>query len=115
MNTEKRAAHRIEFLMHAVLLCGVAALNCTTAQAAVSGYYDSAEQIQTIVQDARLADALKQMPIERFEIQPAQANDATRHWRIRSRDCELTVELEAQRPAGPGKTTYLVKKIGACR
>ncbi|WP_157969766.1 hypothetical protein [Pseudomonas huaxiensis] len=96
-------------------LCAVTGLVCAPAQAALSGYYDSVEQIQVVLQDMRVIDALKQMPIESIERQRDQADDTTRHWRIRSRDCELHVLLESRPPPGVGKTTYLVKHIDGCR
>lgn len=84
-------------------------------QAALSGYHDSLEQIQTMVSNPRVAEALKQLPIESIESTSDLAESKTRVWRVRSQICDLTLQLEANPPSGPGKTTYVVKQISACR
>ena len=81
--------------------------------AAVSGFYDSAEQIQTILSSAELADQLKQQPIESLEFDGA-ASDGTLEWEVETEACDLSVYLRAVPPAGVGKTTYEMARIGDC-
>lgn len=111
MDTKKQRAVRVAAMMGALSLWSMA----MPAQAALSGYYDSLEQIQAVVQDARVGNALKQLPISHIESQAGAPGDTTRQWRVRSQDCELTILLEAKPPNGPGKTTYAVKQVSACR
>lgn len=110
MGPKNQPGRRIASFICVLSLCGA-----TQAQAALSGYYDSLEQIQTLITDQRVADALKQLPIESIEIQSDPSDRKTRHWRVRSQGCELSVQLEAKPPAGPGKTTYAIQKISTCR
>lgn len=94
---------------------GLMLLAAGPAQAALSGFHDSAEQIQLILQDPGVAAALKQLPIEQLESRSSAESRDTRSWRVRSQACELHVQLTAHPPAGPGKNTYQITQISACR
>jgi len=83
-------------------------------QAALSGYYDSAEKIGRILGDARIADLLRQQPIGAISNTGTRA-DGAGEWTIRSQDCDLKVYLIPILPDGPGKTTYdLDVPVGQC-
>eukprot|EP01035_Chromulina_nebulosa_P050189 gene50189-68195_t len=77
----------------------------TSAQAAVSGYYDSLERIGAILGDSRLADILHQQPIGAIS-NTGTRKDGAAEWTIRTQDCDLKVYLIPVRPKGHGKTTY---------
>ena len=111
MNPHMQSARGMASLICALSLWGVSA----QAHAALSGYYDSLEQIQVVVNDQRVANALKQLPIESIEIEGDPSDRKTTHWRVRSQACELSVQLHVKPPPGPGKTTYVLQKISACR
>jgi hypothetical protein len=83
------------------------------SHAALSGYHDSAEQIQAILASPELADRLKQQPIESLEFD-GSASDGTLEWEIETQDCDAHVYLRAIPPAGVGKTTYEVARISDC-
>ncbi|PYB77560.1 MULTISPECIES: hypothetical protein [Rhizobium] len=78
-----------------------------SAQAAVSGYYDSLERIGTILADGRLADILHQQPIGAIS-NTGTRKDGAAEWTIRTQDCDLKVYLVPTLPNGPGKTTYAI-------
>lgn len=115
MNTQKQIPNRIAPRLCAALIWAATTLATPPVFAALSGYHDSVEQIQTILQDARVAAASKQLPIEQIDRIADPADGNARRWRIRGHGCELNVELEARPPAGPGKVTYVVKQIDGCR
>ncbi len=83
------------------------------AEAALSGYYDSAEQIQTILADEKVADALHQAPIGAVS-NTGTREDGAKEWTIRVQECDLKVYLKPIPPGMPGKTTYEVDIPGAC-
>lgn len=83
------------------------------SNAMVSGFYDSAEKITTILASDQVADAVRQAPIGSIsEIGKTEAGNA--FWQIRTQDCDLGVELKAVPPDGPGKVTYEVISVTAC-
>ena len=90
-------------------------LSAMPASAALSGYYDSAEQIGAILSSSQVADALAQMPVEKLEHERT-TSDGMQEWAVESRDCDLSVFLRAVPPAGgaAGKTTYEVASITRC-
>lgn len=83
------------------------ALLAMPAQAALSGFYDSAEQIQTLLTDEKVADALHQAPIGAIS-NSGTRKDGAREWTIRVQECDLKVYLKPTASGMPGKTTYEV-------
>jgi hypothetical protein len=94
-------------------LAALIALAPTSAFAAVSGYYDSAEKISTILASSDVADALRQAPIGEIS-NSGTRDDGAAEWTIRTQDCDLVVYLVAVPPAGVGKTTYEVDLPKSC-
>jgi hypothetical protein len=91
----------------------IAGLGASSAQAALSGYYDSVEQIGVILGSAEVADALHQAPIGAIS-NTGTRKDGAREWTIRVQECDLKVYLIPVLPDGPGKTTYKLDMPGAC-
>lgn len=89
-------------------------LASTPAHAALSGFYDSAEQIKTIIESAEVADALRQLPIESLEREGVRGDGAIR-WEIEAEGCDLTVHLRPALPAGVGMTTYDIEVGRTCQ
>lgn len=83
------------------------------AQAALSGFYDSGEQVKAILDSPEVANALRQAPVKSIE-QEGIRSDGTIEWEIETKDCELTVYLRPVPPAGVGKTTYVVAIKDGC-
>ncbi|NGM46318.1 hypothetical protein G5B31_12305 [Rhodobacter sp. SGA-6-6] len=106
--------------MKPIFAAALLALAAAPATAALSGFYDSAEQIGTILGSSEVADALRQAPVDKLEYEGSTA-DGLLEWEIESRDCELSVYLRAAEPASAdgtpatGKTTYGIERIGPCR
>lgn len=83
------------------------------AYSMVSGFYDSAEKIATILASELVADAVRQAPIGSIsEIGKTESGNA--FWQIRVQECDLGVELKAIPPEGVGKVTYEVVSVTAC-
>jgi hypothetical protein len=91
----------------------LSALGSGSARAAVSGYYDSVEQIGVILGSAQVADALRQAPIGAIS-NTGTREDGAREWTLRVQECDLKVYLIPVLPDGPGKTTYTLDIPGAC-
>lgn len=92
------------------ILCSAGA-----ALAALPPFYDSAHQIQTLLGDGAVYDAVKGAPVE--SVKSLGRNAAGNpEWRIKAGDCVLTAELSAlPMPEGMvGRVDYEVSKIGAC-
>jgi hypothetical protein len=83
--------------------------------AAVSGFYDSAAQIEAIMQNGQVADVVKQLPLRSIARAGSRKDDGTLRWRVRTDRCTLVIYLSANLPQGVGKTTYEVKEVGACK
>ena len=85
------------------------------AQAALSGYHDSAAKIAAIFASDAIADALRQAPVRSVE-NTGTAPDGRDEWTIRTQDCDLTVKLTAHPPQDgmAGRTTYTAEPLGAC-
>lgn len=81
--------------------------------ALVSGFYDSAEKIQTILASEAVADAARQAPIGALS-EVGKSPEGNSLWEVRVQECDLLVELQAILPDGPGKVTYEVVKVGGC-
>lgn len=95
------------------LLLPALALAATPSLAAVSGFYDSQEQIQAIFASPDVADRLRQMPVEELKFEGEQ-KDGLIKWEVESRACDLDVFLRPVAPTGVGKTTYTVAKLSRC-
>jgi hypothetical protein len=85
------------------------------AHAAVSGFYDSAAQVEVLMQSGALADAVRQLPIRELTRAGQRRSDGALRWRVRTERCKLVVYLEAIPPQGVGRTRYAVKEVGSCR
>jgi hypothetical protein len=83
------------------------------AAAALSGYYDSAEKIATILSSSAVADAVRQAPVGSIS-NTGTRKDGASEWQVRTQECDLTVYLIPVLPEGPGKTTYLLEAPGLC-
>ena len=85
------------------------------ALAALSGFYDSAEKIGTILADPAIADELRQAPLWSVT-NTGTTKDGHDEWQIRTQDCDLTVALIAVLPSDGmvGKTTYEVRIVTPC-
>ncbi len=83
------------------------------AHAALSGFYDSAEQIKTILDSPEVADALRQLPIKSMERENDRSDGAIK-WEIEAGNCDLDVYLRPIAPTGVGKTTYSIEVGRAC-
>lgn len=102
--------------MYRSIMAGAAILAATgsgSAQAAVSGYYDSVEQIGVILGSGDVANAVHQAPIGAVS-NTGTRKDGAKEWTIRVQDCDLKVYLIPVLPDGPGKTTYRLDIPGAC-
>lgn len=97
-------------LLSATLLSATLA---TPAAAALSGYYDSAEKIGTILSSSVVADAVRQAPIGAIT-NTGTRKDGASEWQVRTQDCDLLVYLIPVLPDGPGKTTYKLDVPGTC-
>jgi hypothetical protein len=84
-----------------------------SAEAAVSGYYDSVEQIGAILGSALVANAVHQAPIGAIS-NTGTRKDGAKEWTIRVQECDLKVYLIPVLPDGPGKTTYRLDIPGSC-
>lgn len=71
------------------------------ASAALSGYWDSSKILHAVLGDNRLADALKQQPIERIE-------KTTEGYEVSSRDCMVQVRVVSRVPNHPGPTRHSI-------
>jgi hypothetical protein len=85
------------------------------ALAALSGFYDSAEKIGTILSDDLVADELRQAPVWSVT-NSGTTKDGHDEWLIRTQDCDLTVALVAVPPSDGmvGMTTYTVRIVTPC-
>jgi hypothetical protein len=83
------------------------------ASAALSGFYDSGEQIHTILSSEAVGDALRQAPIGAIT-NTGTRDDGAKEWEIRTQGCDLKVYLVPKAPAAVGKTTYTVEVPKAC-
>lgn len=83
------------------------------ASAAVSGFYDSAEQITTILGSSTVADNVRQMPIKELSFD-GRTRDGLIKWEIETRHCDIDVFLREVQSAGVGKTRYEVARVHAC-
>lgn len=94
-------------------LAAVLALAPTAAFAALSPFYDSAEQITTILQSTEVGDALRQARIGAISNTGTRADGAS-EWTVRTQECDLVVYLIAVPPKGLGMTTYRLDLPKGC-
>lgn len=99
--------------MRTVLTLLSVALAAVPAQAALSGFYDSAEQIGVILSSEAVANALHQAPVGAIS-NTGTRKDGAREWTVRAQSCDLKVYLVPVPPAGVGKMTYMLEIPAAC-
>lgn len=99
--------------MKSAYLASAFALAVTPAFAALSGFHDSAEQIEMILSSAAVADAVRQAPIGSIS-NTGTRDDGANEWTVKVQECDLKVYLVPTPPAGVGKTTYAVEEPGKC-
>jgi hypothetical protein len=93
--------------MKLIVLSMFAAVSISNnAQAALSGYYDSAAKIQAALVSSELAEAMKQMPIESLSLQ-----NSGRTVVVQSNGCGFAAHLQEDAPEGLGATNYSVKRV----
>lgn len=83
------------------------------AQAALSGFYDSGEQIGMILGSEAVGNAVRQAPIGSIS-NTGTREDGAKEWTVRVQECDLKVYLKPILPDGPGMTTYEIEIPGAC-
>lgn len=91
----------------------ILALTTATSHAALSGFYDSAEQINMILGSSEVANALRQAPIDSIS-NSGTRDDGANEWTITVQECDLIVYLKPVAPDGVGKTTYQVEVPKSC-
>ena len=91
--------------MKALVAAAILAIAATPASAALSGYWDSSKVIHAILGNDRVADALRQQPIESI----ARTENG---YQIRSQDCSVEVRVNRTAPDRPGPTRFSLS-IGA--
>ena len=89
------------------------ALPALPASAALSGFYDSGEQITTILSNETVGNALRQLPIASIT-NTGTRDDGAKEWEVRTHDCDLKVYLVPKAPSGVGKVTYTVEVPKIC-
>lgn len=89
------------------------ALSGLPAEAALSGFYDSGEQIGLILGSEAVGNAVHQAPIGSIS-NTGTREDGANEWTVRVQECDLKVYLKPILPNGPGKTTYEIDIPGAC-
>lgn len=95
------------------LLALAFALAPLPALAALSPFYDSGEQIGTLLASSEIADALGQAPLRGIE-NTGTRDDGAKEWTIRTQECDLVVYLIPVPPEGVGMTTYRLETIRGC-
>ncbi|AWB47112.1 hypothetical protein HYN69_00010 [Gemmobacter aquarius] len=98
-----------------MIVAGLVMLAASPATAALSGFYDSAEKIATILGSEAVADALRQAPVGAIT-NTGTTKDGADEWTVRTQDCDLVVALTAQPlPEGMvGKATYDLRIATPC-
>lgn len=100
----------MKYILATTILCTSFA---APAAAALSGYYDSAEKITTILASSTVADAVRQAPVGSIS-NTGTRKDGASEWQVRTQECDLLVYLIPVLPDGPGKTTYKLDVPGKC-
>ncbi|MDI6838027.1 MAG: hypothetical protein QMD99_20250 [Rhizobiaceae bacterium] len=99
--------------MRRMIAAVIATALATPAAAALSGFYDSAERINTILSSSDVANAVRQAPVGAIS-NTGTRKDGASEWQVRTQECDLTVYLVPIPPEGTGKTTYRVEVPGMC-
>lgn len=99
--------------MRAIFAAFILASAAAPAQAALSGFHDSAEQINTILTSTAVADALRQAPIGHIANTGTRADGAL-EWQVRTQECDLTVYLRRVVPHAIGKSRYELELGDGC-
>lgn len=99
--------------MRRMIAAVIATALATPAAAALSGFYDSAERINTILASSDVANAVRQAPVGAIS-NTGTREDGASEWQVRTQECDLAVYLVPIPPEGPGKTTYRVEVPGTC-
>ncbi|RCW28084.1 hypothetical protein DFR48_10192 [Ciceribacter lividus] len=99
--------------MRRMIAAVIATALATPAAAALSGFYDSAERINTILASPEVANAVRQAPVGAIS-NTGTRKDGASEWQVRTQECDLIVYLVPILPEGPGKTTYRVEVPGKC-
>jgi len=99
--------------MKRMIAAVIATALATPAAAALSGFYDSAERINTILASPEVANAVRQAPVGAIS-NTGTREDGASEWQVRTQKCDLTVYLVPIPPEGTGKTTYRVEVPGTC-
>jgi hypothetical protein len=110
-NQSKLQEDFMKILAIAAMLLAAPAL---PASAALSGFYDSGEQISTILMSEAVGNALRQAPIGSIS-NTGTRDDGAHEWEVRTQECDLKVYLVPHAPAGVGKTTYTVDVPNGCK
>lgn len=77
--------------------------------AALSGYWDSSKVIHAILGNAKVADALKQQPID-------SVTATTDGYRVASRNCHVDVRVQRTEPSRPAPAQFTLNiGRGQCR
>lgn len=96
-------------LKSVVLLATALALPALPSAAALSGYWDSSKILHAMLGDNRLADALKQQPVERIE-------KTAEGYVVESRNCTVRVRVTSTPSDRPGPTRHSISiGAGTCR
>lgn len=99
--------------MKSICTALVLALASVPAQAALSGFHDTAEQINVIFSSEAVADALRQAPVGHIA-NTGTRDDGAHEWQLGTQECDLTVFLKPVPPQGVGKTTYDLELGDGC-
>ena len=99
--------------MKHLLPLAIFAIAASPAVAALSPFYDSGEQVRTILSSAAVADELHQMPVHALE-RTGIRDDGAIEWTVRTEACDLVVHLIPVPPPGAGKTTYTLDLTDSC-
>ena len=91
----------------------VLALTASPTLAALSPFYDSGEQIETILMSTEVADALGQSAVRALE-RTGTRDDGAHEWTVRTEGCDLVVYLIPVPPRGAGMTTYTLDLPNTC-
>lgn len=83
------------------------------ASAALSGFYDAAEQVQAVIGSVKVSSAMGERPFDTLE-QVRTRDNGQIEWRVQNSECYVIVTLTPVPPAGVGKTTYEVANVSAC-
>jgi hypothetical protein len=85
--------------MKIIVAAATLAIAATPLSAALSGYWDSTKIIHAILGDDRVADALKQQPVD--SIVRTEGG-----YQIESRDCHVDIRVNRIAPGRPGPTRF---------